>query len=142
MVVQSPIGEQELTLVPDAARALGPRWLIVAPCCGTPLLRLYWDAQAKRFGCRRCLDVRSVRDRLRKNALVAPLLRLLADELDGGRRGRVPRGRCAGRGEPVDALGAEIEASLMELMRVPGTEGSHVGSAACQDEQGDKEDGL
>jgi hypothetical protein len=133
VVVQSPLGEQELTLVPDAARALGPRWLIVAPCCGKARLTLYWDPQAKRFGCRRCLDVRSARDRLRKNTLIAPLLRLLADELDGGRRGRATGGRRAERAESGNALGAEIEAQLRELMKVPGTEGTHGESAACQD---------
>lgn len=139
VVVQSPSGEQTLTLVPDGNRNLGPRWLIVAPCCGKARLALFWDPSGKRFGCRRCLNLRSARDRFRRNALIAPLLRLLADGLDGGRRGGAAGGRRATRNDSRSVSEAEIEASVRELMSVFGPEGLHGGPAAGLHDKGDEE---
>ena len=138
VIVQSPAGEQKLTLVPDVARNLGPRWLVRCPNCGVARLKLYWGTAGRRFACRKCLHMRSARDRFRKNRLIAPLLRLLADELDGGRRGGAGGRRHDADGDAGDTLVAEVGAMLRGVSLGSGVEGSHGGSAECPDEQGEE----
>ncbi len=123
--IQSPGGEQEITLVPDVIRILAPRWLIVAPCCGKRRLALYWHPIEKRFGCRLCMDVRSARDRLRNNSVLAPLLQSLGSRAGGRRRSPAGDARVDAGVQEGD-VPAEVEARVGELMRVSGAEGNLV----------------
>jgi hypothetical protein len=134
VAVETAHGRQVVRLVPDADRHIGARWVIVAPCCGRRRLALFWDEAHRQWGCRRCLDVRSPRDRFRLDPVFVAMRPLL--DLKPLRRRLAywfaPRADRAKYAELERQAVAEVRENLEKLMEI-GTDEFDGRTAACKD---------
>ena len=141
VVVEVAQVRQSVRVVPDADRRIGPRWVIEAPCCERRTLALFLDRAGRRLVCRRCGDIRSPRDRFRRDPIFRAMLPLL--DVQRLRRrlahwyaSRASRARYANLERQAVA---QVQGNLQRLVESAGTGGSVVDPPSAGTNRGKKE---